>query len=89
MTRQECIDLLLNLGAEDLTKEKHPNKIGKMYLRVFIKYPKSYIDFNFDYPEYDKVYVFANRRKHLRKYMNFCDVKILISSIVFENVLKK
>lgn len=81
MTRQNCIDLLLNLKSEDLTKEQHPNKQGKMYLRLFIVGRKSYIDFNFDYPEYDQVSVFANRRKHLRKYMYFHELKPMLIKI--------
>ena len=61
--RQDCIDLLLSLGCEDLTEKMHPNKIEKKWLRY--KFNKTYwIDFNFDYIPYPDFY-FKPNRKHI------------------------
>ena len=78
--REECIELLLNLGAEDLTHIRHPNKIGKKYLRLCIK-NLSYVSFNFDYQEYNEVSVWANRRHRTRGYMQFHEIKPMLSDM--------
>ena len=77
MTRQELIDMLTNLGAEDLTSEMHPNKIGKKYLRLKIA-RGSYINFNFDYEHYPFVSVSGNRR-HILKYFTFEQAQELVN----------
>ena len=86
MTRNECIDLLLSYGTKDLTSEKHPNKKGKLYLRLFLKGKNSSVDFNFDYYEYKQVSVFANRRKDIRKQMFFSEIKNLLVELGFMKI---
>ena len=76
--REECIELLLNLGAEDLTHVRHPNKQGKKYLKLRIKNLNSYITFNFDYSEYKEASVWATRRSKPRAYMKFKDIKPML-----------
>lgn len=78
--RENCIDLLLNLGAEDLTHIEHPNKEGKKYLRLKRK-GSSYIDFNFDYAPHEKVSVTANRRLKKRGYMAFDEIKPMLTEM--------
>ncbi len=86
--REECIELLLNLGAEDLTHVRHPNKQGKKYLKLRIKNLNSYITFNFDYSEYKEVSVWATRRSKPRAYMKFKDIKPMLIDMGFE-IFKK
>lgn len=86
--REECIELLLNLGAEDLTHVRHPNKQGKKYLKLRIKNLNSYITFNFDYSEYKEVSVWATRRSEPRAYMKFKDIKPMLIDMGFE-IFKK
>jgi hypothetical protein len=80
--REECISCLLKLGAEDLTAIKHPNKLHKKYLRLRVK-DTSWIDFNFDYPEYQEVSVRANRRNSPKGEMKFSEVKPMLKEIGF------
>jgi|694.fasta_scaffold119618_2 hypothetical protein len=87
--REECIELLLNLGAEDLTHVRHPNKQGKKYLKLRIKNLNSYITFNFDYSEYKEVSVWATRRSEPRAYMKFKDIKPMLIDMGFEIVKKE
>ena len=50
--RQEAIDLFTRLqNCEDLTSERHPNKIGKRFFRFKFE-PDNYINFNIDYEGY-------------------------------------
>jgi uncharacterized SAM-dependent methyltransferase len=87
--REECIELLLNLGAEDLTHVRHPNKQGKKYLKLRIKNLNSYITFNFDYSEYREASVWATRRSKPRAYMKFKDIKPMLIDMGFEIVKKQ
>lgn len=84
--RQECIDLLLKLGAQDLSEIQHPNKPQKKYLQFnFSK--SSFISFNFDYPEYDTVSIHHSTKIKYRGYKNFSEVKqILLELGLVENV---
>ena len=71
--RERCIKMLLDLGAEDLTKERHPNKIGKCFLKLQVA-KGSYLEFNFDYPEYKTVSVYSKKR-NINEFIPFEDVK--------------
>ena len=59
--RKECIEMLKDLGSKDLTEEYHPNKKGKCYLSLEVA-KGSYINFNFDYKEYEEVKVYSKKR---------------------------
>jgi hypothetical protein len=75
--RKECIDLLLNVGAVDISETEHPNKPKKRYL--VLKLSKlSKIYFSFDYPEYDTVSVFHNQKIAYRGYKKFSEVKPML-----------
>ena len=74
--REKCIKMLLDLGAEDLTKEMHPNKMGKCFLKLQVA-KGSYINFNFDYKEYETVHVYCKKR-NISEYMKFSDVKMFL-----------
>jgi hypothetical protein len=84
--RKECIDLLLNVGAVDISATEHPNKPKKRYLVLKLsKFSKIY--FSFDYPEYDTVSVFHNTKIAYRGYKKFSEVKpMLVELGLVENV---
>lgn len=74
--RDEMIQLLLKLGAEDLTKEVYPNKVGKCYLKLKVA-KGSYIEFGFDYKEHDEVSVFSSKR-NINKYILISEIKTFL-----------
>jgi len=76
MNREKAIEMLLNMGCDDLTEIMHPGKKEKRYLRYNFN-NTSYIDFEFDYKEYDKVSVLANR-KHISGYLTFTELQNLL-----------
>ena len=80
--RDELIKLLLELGAEDLTKVMHPNKIGKCYLNLPIS-KKDYISFNFDYKEYNKVSVFS-KKLNINEFIPIRELKMFLFKNGFE-----
>jgi len=59
--RQEAIDFFTRLqNCEDLTSERHPNKIGKRFFRFKFE-PDNYINFNIDYEGYEYMSVFDDK----------------------------
>ncbi len=80
--RKEIIRLLLDLGAKDLTKEMHPNKNGKCYLKLPVANGGN-ISFNFDYKEYDEVSVYSKKLK-INEYVPILKLKMFLFKLGFE-----
>lgn len=79
MNRNECIKMLLDFGAEDLTKEVYPNVIEKRFFKLKVG-KVTPITFRFDYVEYKEVFV-NSRRKNISKRMTFDEVGDLLLSL--------
>ena len=80
--RDELIKLLLDLGAEDLTKVIHPKKNDKRYLKLPLAGGGN-IGFNFDYKEYDEVSVYS-KKLHISKYIPIPKLKMFLFKLGFE-----
>lgn len=78
-TRQELINYLEKIGANDLTTEMHPNKFQKKFFRLYFK-KTSYIDFNFDYEPYEHVFLTANI-KNIKGLYTFNDAFELVKKL--------
>ena len=76
MKREECIKMLLDLGAKDLTEEYHPNKKGKCYLSLEVAKDGCF-EFNFDYKQYEELHVY-NKKRNINEYIRFNEVKQLL-----------
>jgi hypothetical protein len=72
INRELAIELLTKIGCKDLTDKMHPNK-DKKYFRYYIG-KSSWVNFNIDYPEYDRLFVSANKRFYIQDYVKFDDL---------------
>jgi hypothetical protein len=79
MNRSECIKMLLDCGAEDLSKDVYPNNKIKRFLKLKVG-KATPITFQFDYGEYEELFVYS-RRKKINKLMTFDEVSELILSL--------
>ena len=74
--REDAILLLISIGCKDLTKQFHPKKRDKKFFRYYIS-KSSHMSFDFDYPEYEEIKVYANRR-HIQTDVLFRDLPIFL-----------
>ena len=73
ITRDIAIELLTKIGCKDLSDKMHPNKPDKKYFRYYIG-KSSWVNFNIDYPGYERMQVSANKRLYIDDMVKFDDL---------------